>query len=253
VIFVIADFKRQAVEPLMDAISNSAELTSRWINAFELWHKSGAAASADAGGGGPGASTSAAGASSSTEALAGCWEPFTFPVLHLMVTADKVFSAASGDAILGLKACVRRHGADHNMAGLRAAQDRVLEKLRRSADASSLLEDMENAVRLGGRDGGLSREGAREIVRRQVIMTLNWQELWQVMEDPAQRLDAGQVRVPARAGCVAWLHSSTGSARERHYPAEHWLLWKWSCWVLLTVCNSQSRGWVLRSANTRND
>jgi energy-coupling factor transporter ATP-binding protein EcfA2 len=116
-----------------------------------------------------------------------------------MVTADKAFSNASMQAIKDLKACVKRHGAN-DKARLRAAQDKVLGILRQQADASFLYKVVENALCLGGRDRGLSREGAIEIVRRQVAVTLNWQTLRQVMKDPELQLDAGQVRVLALVG-----------------------------------------------------
>jgi hypothetical protein len=195
VIFMVADMKRHVLLPGIGAIASSA-LATRWIEEFRRWKgaagapqpaAAAAAAPAAAAAGQAAAPASNAAASGqagspSADPAGQGLQPFTFPLLLFMVTADKVFFNQREDAVSRLKAC----------RGDRALQERVVELLQWATDPAPLLADVEEAL-LERCRGQLSGAEVREIVCRQVATMLNWRKLWQDLEEVAVCLDGGWV------------------------------------------------------------
>jgi hypothetical protein len=151
VIFVVADVKRHVLQPFTAAIEES-EMSTRWIDEFQRWK----------------------GASQGQPSTIGVEpnQPFTFPVLQIMLTADKVYFNEREAAINKLR----------KSRGSLAAKRRIVQSLRQEKDIASLLRHVETAlVKASG--GALSLQDVQEIVRRQVVVTLNWRKACQELQN----------------------------------------------------------------------
>jgi hypothetical protein len=147
IVFVVAELKRQVLQPLTGALAASG-VSSHWIHDFRTWRAAAGAAEVQAG---------AAGGVPAAEEQIQEDLPFTFPVLHVMVTADKAH-LSDRDALLSVQ---------RSCPGDLAVHEFLLGDFRQRVDPASLVADIEKALMVAGR-GEVSEQEVSEIVRRQV-------------------------------------------------------------------------------------
>jgi hypothetical protein len=186
VIFVVSDMKRHALQPFTAAIEES-EMSARWIDEFQRWKS---------------ASQAQQGASSVQP-----HQPFTFPVLHIMVSADKVY-------------CNERDTVLHRLPNTRSlgmyapvARENAVRGLRQEKDLASLMRHVESAL-LRASGGALSMQDAKEIVQRQVVVTLNWRKLRQELEKLSDGASLEQELGPRTAAAVKGLCQRVKDAQD---------------------------------------
>jgi hypothetical protein len=164
VVLVVPDVKQGSSLPLVDAIAAGNEWTERWVEDFGLLKGSGWGADGASG-----------------QELQGR-QPFTFPILQIMVVADKAF-------VSDVDVCLK--GRDRHEVERRVTQ--LSEQVKESLETR--YQEVKEALYEAAR-GRLTDAEAAEVVHRQVAITPHWRRL----RSDLKKLGLAEERVEALLG-----------------------------------------------------